>query len=80
MDEIDQRLLSLLRQDGNQTRTVITALWGEPGVATLHGTKGRWELRAELRAETLQELGSISTRGSRFKDSCMPSSPAIASA
>ena len=37
--------------DGNQTRTVIASLLGEPGVATLHDTNGRWDLLAELRAE-----------------------------
>jgi DNA-binding Lrp family transcriptional regulator len=48
--------------DGNQTRAVIASLLGEPGVATLHDTNGRWDLLAELRAETLQELGKVLER------------------
>ena len=48
--------------DGNQTRTVIANLLGEPGVATLHDTNGRWDLLAELRAETLQELAKVLER------------------
>ena len=40
--------------EGNQTRTVIARLLGEPGVATLHDTNGRWDLLAELRADNLQ--------------------------
>lgn len=48
--------------DGNQTRTVIASLLGEPGVATLHDTNGRWDLLAELRAETLQELAKVLER------------------
>jgi DNA-binding Lrp family transcriptional regulator len=48
--------------DGNQTRAVIAALLGEPGVATLHDTNGRWDLLAELRAETLQELAKVLER------------------
>ena len=48
--------------DGNQTRAVIVALLGEPGVATLHDTNGRWDLLAELRAETLQELAKVLER------------------
>ncbi|HET7837337.1 MAG TPA: Lrp/AsnC family transcriptional regulator, partial [Variovorax sp.] len=36
--------------EGNQTRTVIASLLGEPGVAALHDTNGRWDLLAELRA------------------------------
>ncbi len=48
--------------EGNQTRTVIASLLGEPGVATLHDTNGRWDLLAELRAETLQDLAKVLER------------------
>jgi DNA-binding Lrp family transcriptional regulator len=48
--------------EGNQTRAVIASLLGEPGVATLHDTNGRWDLLAELRAETLQELAKVLER------------------
>ena len=48
--------------EGNQTRTVIVSLLGEPGVATLHDTNGRWDLLAELRAENLQALAKVLER------------------
>ncbi len=48
--------------EGNQTRAVIASLLGEPGVATLHDTNGRWDLLAELRAENLQQLGKVLER------------------
>lgn len=48
--------------DGNQTRSVIASLLGEPGVATLHDTNGRWDLLAELRAENLQALAKVLER------------------
>ncbi len=48
--------------DGNQSRAVISALLGEPGVAILHDTNGRWDLLAELRAENLQDLGKTLER------------------
>ena len=48
--------------EGNQTRAVIANLLGEPGVATLHDTNGRWDLLAELRAQSLQELGKVLER------------------
>jgi DNA-binding Lrp family transcriptional regulator len=48
--------------EGNQTRAVIASLLGEPGVATLHDTNGRWDLLAELRAENLQALGKTLER------------------
>ena len=48
--------------EGNQTRTVIASLLGEPGVATLHDTNGRWDLLAELRAESLPALAKVLER------------------
>ena len=48
--------------EGNQTRTVIASLLGEPGVATLHDTNGRWDLLAELRADNLQDLAKVLER------------------
>ena len=48
--------------EGNQTRTVIAGLLGEPGVATLHDTNGRWDLLAELRADNLQDLAKVLER------------------
>jgi DNA-binding Lrp family transcriptional regulator len=48
--------------DGNQTREVIANLLGEPGVAALHDTNGRWDLLAELRADTMAELSRVLER------------------
>ena len=48
--------------DGNQTRTVIASLLGEPGVAALHDTNGRWDLLAELRADSMAELSKVLER------------------
>ena len=48
--------------EGNQTRAVIASLLGEPGVASLHDTNGRWDLLAELRASTLTELSQVLER------------------
>ncbi|MBS7808792.1 Lrp/AsnC family transcriptional regulator [Variovorax sp. PCZ-1] len=48
--------------EGNQTRLVIASLLGEPNVATLHDTNGRWDLLAELRAEDLQSLSKTLER------------------
>ncbi|MDO8774321.1 MAG: Lrp/AsnC family transcriptional regulator [Burkholderiaceae bacterium] len=47
---------------GNETRSVIASLLGEPGVATLHDTNGRWDLLAELRAQNLAELSKVLER------------------
>jgi DNA-binding Lrp family transcriptional regulator len=48
--------------EGNQTRAVIGMLLGEPGVASLHDTNGRWDLLAELRASNLGELANVLER------------------
>lgn len=48
--------------EGNETRAVIGSLLGEPGVATLHDTNGRWDLLAELRASNLAELSQVLER------------------
>ena len=48
--------------EGNQTREVIAHLLGEPGVAGLHDTNGRWDLLAELRAAHLGELAAVLER------------------
>ena len=48
--------------EGNETRSVIGSLLGEPGVACLHDTNGRWDLLAELRAANLSELSKILER------------------
>ncbi len=48
--------------EGNATRSVIDSLLGEPGVATLHDTNGRWDLLAELRAAHLTELSQVLER------------------
>ena len=48
--------------EGNQTRHVIAALLGEPGVAALHDTNGRWDLLAELRAHSMSDLSQVLER------------------
>jgi DNA-binding Lrp family transcriptional regulator len=48
--------------EGNQTRAVIASLLGEPGVAELYDTNGRWDLLAELRATSLTELSQVLER------------------
>ncbi len=48
--------------EGNETRAVIASLLGEPGVASLHDTNGRWDLLAELRAANLSELSKVLER------------------
>ena len=48
--------------EGNQSRQVIGMLLGEPGVATLHDTNGRWDLLAQIRGANLAELAAVLER------------------
>ncbi len=48
--------------EGNQSRAVIASLLGEPGVAALHDTNGRFDLLAELRAASNAELSGVLER------------------
>lgn len=48
--------------EGNQTRAVIASLLGEPAVEALHDTNGRWDLLAELRAESMAAFAEVLER------------------
>ena len=48
--------------EGNRTREVIANLLGEPGVAALHDTNGRWDLLAELEVRSMGELSQVLER------------------
>ena len=48
--------------EGNTTRRVIASLLGEPGVAALHDTNGRWDLLAELEVRSMTELSQVLER------------------
>jgi DNA-binding Lrp family transcriptional regulator len=48
--------------EGNQTGAVKASLLGEPGVAALHDTNGRWDLLAELQAGSNAGLSAVLER------------------
>lgn len=48
--------------EGNHGRQVVASLLGEPGVASLHDTNGRWDLLAELEARSMGELSQVLER------------------
>lgn len=57
------RALMTIVIEGNRGAEVLHALRGHPNVTGLHSTNGRWDLIAELRADTLESfdraLGNI---------------------
>ena len=48
------RALMTIVVEGNRGAEVLHALRGHPNVTGLHSTNGRWDLIAELRADTLE--------------------------
>lgn len=48
--------------DGHETRKIVSLLMGEPSVAGLHDTNGRWDLLAELRVSTIDQLYEVLDR------------------
>jgi DNA-binding Lrp family transcriptional regulator len=56
------RALMTVAVEGNQVDAVIRALRGEPGVAALYSTNGRWDIVAELRADTLEAFDRVLAR------------------
>ena len=59
------RALMTIAADGNQVDAVIRTLRGDPTVASLHSTNGRWDLVAELRADSLASFDRVLARVSR---------------
>jgi len=45
--------------EGNQAAEVRRALAGHPNVVALHSTNGRWDLVAELRADSLEAFEKV---------------------
>ena len=45
--------------EGNQVDAVIRALRGEPAVTALYSTNGRWDIVAELQADSLEGFDRV---------------------
>ena len=48
--------------EGNRTQNVLAALRGDPAVGAIHTTNGRWDIAAELRADSLEGFDRVLTR------------------
>lgn len=53
------RALMTVAVEGNRTDAVIKALRGEPAVGALYSTNGRWDIVAELRADSLEAFDRV---------------------
>lgn len=53
------RALMTVVVEGNHIERVLKALAGDPAVEALHTTNGRWDIVAELRADTLEAFDTV---------------------
>ena len=53
------RAIMTVAVEGNRTSEVRNQLRGHPNVYALHSTNGRWDIVAELRADTLESFDSV---------------------
>ncbi|HUX74783.1 MAG TPA: Lrp/AsnC family transcriptional regulator [Steroidobacteraceae bacterium] len=59
-----QRITALMtiEVEGNNLDKVLRTLRGDPAVDALHTTNGRWDLVAELRADSLEAFDQVISR------------------
>ena len=60
--EVDERRIAALMTiavEGNNADKVLRTLRGDPAVETLHTTNGRWDIVAELRADSLEAFDKV---------------------
>ncbi|HNR23110.1 MAG TPA: Lrp/AsnC family transcriptional regulator [Steroidobacteraceae bacterium] len=62
VEEQHIRALMTVLVEGNRTESVIRALRGDPAVSALYSTNGRWDIVAELRAESLEAFDRVLAR------------------
>jgi len=56
------RGLMMIEVEGNRAGSVQRALLGDPAITQLHTTNGRWDLVAEVRADSLEEFDRVLAR------------------
>lgn len=59
VEEHNIRALMTIAVEGNRVDAVIAALRGDPAVGALHSTNGRWDIVAELRADSLASFDQV---------------------
>jgi DNA-binding Lrp family transcriptional regulator len=61
---VEQRIgaLMTIAVEGNRIEQVLRTLRGDPAIVTLYTTNGRWDLIAEIRADTLQSFDQVLSR------------------
>lgn len=53
------RALMSVAVEGNRAAEIVKSLRGHPSVAAIHSTNGRWDLIAELQADSLENFDRV---------------------
>lgn len=61
------RGIMTIATEGRPVEHVLKVLRGDPSIAALHTTNGRWDLVAEIRADTLEEFDQVLLRVGRVE-------------
>jgi DNA-binding Lrp family transcriptional regulator len=61
---VEQRIrgLMMIAVEGNKDEPILKVLRGDPDIAGLHTTNGRWDIVAEVRADNLQAFERVLIR------------------
>lgn len=54
--------LMTIAVEGNRADAVLRTLRGDPSITALYSTNGRWDLVAEIRADSLEAFNQVLTR------------------
>jgi DNA-binding Lrp family transcriptional regulator len=63
--DLDERRIAALMTiavEGNRAESVLRVLRGDPAVEALHTTNGRWDIVAQLRADSLEAFDRVLSR------------------
>jgi DNA-binding Lrp family transcriptional regulator len=59
VDEHRIAALMTIAVEGNRAESVLRTLRGDPAIEALHTTNGRWDIVAELRADSLEAFDRV---------------------
>jgi DNA-binding Lrp family transcriptional regulator len=65
LPQVDEQRIDALMTiavEGARQESVLRTLRGDPSIVTLHTTNGRWDLVAEIRADSLQTFDQVLSR------------------
>ena len=60
------RAIMSIATEGNTAKSVVTRLSSSPNVTAVHSTNGKWDLIADIQADSIEEFDKICDRFTNF--------------